>query len=47
MKNKKESSRPDQAALETVKDWRFVPERHGSQIVPAWIVVPILFTLEG
>jgi biopolymer transport protein ExbB len=35
MKNKKESSRLDQAALETVKDWRFVPGRRGGQIVAA------------
>ncbi|MEF3076133.1 energy transducer TonB [Methylobacter sp. Wu1] len=40
-------SRLDQAALETVKHWRFVPARRGSQIVPAWVVVPISFSLEG
>ncbi|MGJ0429160.1 energy transducer TonB [Methylobacter sp.] len=40
-------SRLDQAALETVKHWRFVPARRGSQIVSAWVVVPISFSLEG
>ncbi|MGJ0428821.1 hypothetical protein [Methylobacter sp.] len=33
--------------METVKDWHFVSARCGGQIVAAWIVVPILFTLEG
>jgi protein TonB len=40
-------SRLDQAALETVKHWRFVPARRGGQTVPAWVVVPISFSLEG
>ncbi len=37
----------DQAALETVKRWRFVPARQGDQPVAAWVLVPITFTLEG
>ncbi|WAK03687.1 energy transducer TonB [Methylobacter sp. YRD-M1] len=40
-------SRLDQAALETVKHWRFVPARRGGQAVAAWVIVPISFTLEG
>ncbi len=40
-------SRLDQAALETVKNWRFVPARRGGQVVPAWVVVPVSFSLEG
>jgi len=40
-------SRLDSAALETVKNWRFVPAQRGSQVVSAWVVVPISFSLEG
>jgi protein TonB len=41
------SARLDQAALETVRHWRFVPARQGAEPVPAWVVVPISFSLEG
>ena len=37
----------DQSALETVKKWRFVPARRGADAVTAWVVVPIIFSLEG
>lgn len=37
----------DSAALETVKNWRFVPAQRGSRVVSAWVVVPISFSLEG
>jgi protein TonB len=37
----------DQAALATVKGWRFVPARRGENTVAAWVVVPISFSLEG
>lgn len=37
----------DNAALETVKTWRFVPARHGAQPTEAWVLVPIVFRLEG
>ena len=37
----------DQAALNAVRRWRFVPARQGDQAVPAWVLVPITFTLEG
>jgi protein TonB len=37
----------DQAALATVKNWRFVPARRGETTVAAWVVVPISFSLEG
>jgi protein TonB len=40
------SSRLDQAAIETVKRWRFVPARQGDQAVAAWVLVPIAFSLE-
>lgn len=39
--------RLDQAALKTVKNWRFVPARQDGRIVPAWVVVPVSFSLKG
>jgi len=39
--------RLDQAALDTVKNWRFVPAQRGEQKVSAWVVVPVAFSLEG
>jgi protein TonB len=39
-------ARLDNAALETVKRWRFVPARQGEVAVAAWVLVPIVFTLE-
>jgi protein TonB len=41
------SSRLDQAALEAVKKWRFVPAKRGDQSVSASVVVPVRFSLEG
>jgi len=41
------SKRLDSAALETVQRWKFVPARQGDTPVSAWVLVPILFTLEG
>jgi protein TonB len=35
----------DQAALETVKRWRFVPARRGDEAVDRWVTVPIDFRL--
>jgi protein TonB len=37
----------DQAALDAVKGWRFVPARQGTQAVEGWHLVPIVFKLEG
>lgn len=37
----------DQAALEAVKKWRFVPARRGGQAITAWVEVPITFRLEN
>jgi protein TonB len=45
LKNSSGSSRLDQSALDTVKRWRFVPAKLGSQAVTAWVLVPISFTL--
>jgi protein TonB len=41
------SSRLDQAALEAVKKWQFVPAKRGDQPVSASVVVPVRFSLEG
>lgn len=41
------SPRLDESALATVRRWTFVPARQGDQPVPAWVLVPISFTLEG
>lgn len=37
----------DQAALEAVRKWRFVPARKGNQVLTAWVEVPITFKLEN
>ncbi|MGB4498771.1 MAG: energy transducer TonB [Methylococcaceae bacterium] len=37
----------DDSALETVKNWQFVPAHRGAEAVSAWVVVPISFSLEG
>ena len=39
--------RLDQSALETIRNWKFVPARQGTENVAAWVVVPITFSLEG
>ena len=36
----------DDAALETVKGWRFVPARRGNDPVEEWVRVPIVFKLQ-
>jgi len=40
------SSRLDQAALEAVKKWQFVPAKRGEQSVSASVVVPVRFSIE-
>ena len=37
----------DDAAFDAVKRWRFVPARQGDRPVAAWVLVPIIFTLES
>ena len=39
--------RLDQAALQTVRRWRFVPARRGDEALAAWVLVPIRFDLES
>lgn len=41
------SSRLDDAALDAVRHWRFVPARQGDQAVAAWVLIPITFSLKG
>jgi len=41
------STHLDNAALETVKTWRFTPARQGAEPVESWVLVPIVFRLEG
>jgi periplasmic protein TonB len=38
--------RLDNAALEAVKQWRFVPARKSNQAISAWVTVPINFALD-
>lgn len=38
-------ARLDEAAMETIRRWKFVPARQGDQPVAAWVVVPIVFKL--
>ncbi len=40
-------ARLDDAAMDTVKQWSFVPAQRASQAVSAWVVIPISFSLEG
>lgn len=39
--------RLDSVALETVRQWKFVPARRGDQAVSAWVLVPISFSLRS
>lgn len=41
------SPRLDQAALDAVRRWRFVPARQGDTAIAAPVLVPISFTLQG
>lgn len=40
-------SRLDNAALETVKRWRFTPAKRGNEPVAGWVNVPITFKLDS
>jgi protein TonB len=39
--------RLDESARETVRRWKFVPAKRGAEPVPAWVLIPISFRLEG
>lgn len=47
LKSTSGSIRLDQSALDTVKRWRFIPAKQGTEAVTAWVLVPISFTLGG
>lgn len=38
-------ARLDEAALETVRRWKFVPAKRGTEPVAAWVLVPVSFNL--
>ena len=38
--------RLDEAALETVRQWRFVPAKRGADPMEDWVLVPIVFRLD-
>lgn len=40
-------ARLDAAARAAVEQWRFVPARRGDEVIAAWVLVPIVFSLEG
>lgn len=37
----------DDAALEVVRGWRFVPAKRGEQAIASWVVVPLVFKLDS
>jgi len=39
--------RLDQAALDAVRRWRFVPAKQGDHAVSAWVLVPLTFQLDA
>lgn len=39
--------RLDTAAIEAVRQWRFVPARQGTEQVGAWVLVPVAFSLRS
>ena len=41
------SSALDTAARDAVRDWQFVPARKGQEPTESWVVVPVVFKLEG
>ena len=47
VKNSSGYSRLDQAGIEAVKQWRFIPARQGKQAINSWAIVPINFYLKG
>jgi len=37
----------DRAAMEAIRNWKFIPARRGDKPVADWLVVPVRFRLEG
>lgn len=40
-------ARLDEAARDTVLRWRFMPAKRGERAVPAWVLIPVSFRLDG
>lgn len=40
------SSRLDEAAQRTVRNWKFIPAKRGDAAIQSWVLVPIIFKLE-
>lgn len=40
------STRLDEAAQKTVRNWKFIPAKRGDNAVQSWVLVPIIFKLE-
>ena len=47
LKQSSGSSLLDNAALSTVRLWRFIPARRGDTALDSWVDVPVSFRLEG
>lgn len=47
VRNSSGFARLDDAARDTVRRWKFVPAKRGADAVPAWVLIPISFRLEG
>jgi protein TonB len=47
LRNSSGSERLDRAAREAVARWRFVPARRGDIAIESWVLVPIVFKLQG
>ena len=41
------SARLDDSARSAGLQWKFVPAKRGDEPVPAWVLIPITFRLEG
>ena len=40
------SSRLDESASRTVRNWKFIPAKRADTPVQSWVLVPIIFKLE-
>lgn len=40
------SSRLDESAQKTVRNWKFIPAKRGDAAMQSWVLVPIIFKLE-
>ena len=40
------STRLDESAQKTVRNWKFIPAKQGDTAVSSWVLVPIIFKLE-